>query len=156
MLAWGLAHRKTVLAIAFTSFLASFHLMKLVGSEFVPEPDLSELQVQFKTPVGASLELTTQKARQAEAALREFPEVKYTYATVNTGFVQGNNKVNIFVQLVPRKERKRTQNELTKPMRERLARVAGIELPQIGAYKTVSSGKPLQVSILRQERKVLV
>src|SRR5262249_58801011 len=118
-------------------------------------PDLSELQVQFKTPVGASLELSTQKARQAEAALREFPEVKVTYATINTGFVQGKNKVNIFVQLVPRKERTRSQNELTKPMRERLSRIAGIELQQIGAFKTVSSGKPLQVSILGQDRKVL-
>ena len=155
LLAWSLARRKTVLAIAFVSFFASFPLMKLVGSEFVPEPDLSELQVQFKTPVGASLELTTQKARQAEAALREFAEVKYTYATVNTGFVQGKNKVNIFVQLVPRKERRRSQNELTKPMRERLSQIAGIELQQIGAYKTVSSGKPLQVSILGQERRTL-
>jgi len=156
LLAWSLAHRKTVLLIAFASFFASFPLMKFVGSEFVPEPDLSELQVQFKTPVGASLELTTQKARQVEAALREFPEVKYTYATVNTGFVQGKNKVNIFVQLVPRKERNRSQNDLTRPMRERLARIAGIELQQIGAFKAVSSGKPLQVSILGQERKVLV
>ncbi|HUN70517.1 MAG TPA: efflux RND transporter permease subunit [Burkholderiales bacterium] len=155
LLGWSLAHRRTVLAIAFASFLASFLLMKFVGSEFVPEPDLSELQVQFKTPVGASLELTTQKARQAEAALREFAEVKYTYATVNTGFVQGKNRVNIFVQLVPRKARSRSQNDLTKPMRERLGRIAGIELQLIGAYKTVSSGKPLQVSILGQERKVL-
>jgi HAE1 family hydrophobic/amphiphilic exporter-1 len=155
LLAWSLAHRKTVLLLAFASFFASFPLMKLVGTEFVPEPDLSELQVQFKTPVGASLELTEQKARQAEAALREFPEVKVTYATVNTGFVQGKNKVNIFVQLVPRQERKRSQNDLTKPMRERLSRIAGIELQQIGAFKTVSSGKPLQVSILGQERKVL-
>ena len=53
---------------AVASFLASFPLLKLVGSEFVPEPDLSELQVQFKTPVGASLELTQAKARQAEVA----------------------------------------------------------------------------------------
>jgi HAE1 family hydrophobic/amphiphilic exporter-1 len=155
LLGWALAHRKTVVAVAFASFLAAFPLMGLVGSEFVPEPDLSELQVQFKTPVGSSLELTTQKARQAEAALREFPEVKYTYATVNTGFVQGKNRVNIFVQLVPRKARSLSQSALTKPMRERLARIAGIELQQIGAFKSVSSGKPLQVSILGQERRVL-
>jgi HAE1 family hydrophobic/amphiphilic exporter-1 len=155
LLGWSLARRKTVVAIAVASFLASFVLMRFVGSEFVPEPDLSELQVQFKTPVGSSLELTAQKARQAEAALREFPEVKYTYATVNTGFVQGKNRVNIFVQLVPRKARSLSQAALTKPMRERLSRIAGIELQQIGAFKSVSSGKPLQVSILGQERKVL-
>ncbi len=156
LLGWALAHRKTVVALAITTFLSSCGMLKFVGTEFVPEPDLSELQVQFKTPVGASLALTQAKAQQAEAALREFPEVKVTYATVNTGFVQGKNKVNIFVQLLPRKERKRSQNQLTKPMRERLSRIAGIELQQIGAFKTVSSGKPIQVSILGQERKVLV
>ncbi len=155
VLGWSLAHRKAVLAIAAASFLAAFPLMKFLGSEFVPEPDLSELQVQFKTPVGSSLALTQSKAEQAEAALREFPEVKYTYATVNTGTVLGKHRVNIFVQLVPRKERSRSQNELTRPMRERLARIAGIELTQIGAYKSVSSGKPLQVSILGQDRAVL-
>ncbi|HEX9183174.1 MAG TPA: efflux RND transporter permease subunit, partial [Burkholderiales bacterium] len=155
VLGWSLAHRKTVLAIALASFFAAFPLMKFLGSEFVPEPDLSELQVQFKTPVGSSLALTQSKAEQAEAALREFPEVKYTYATVNTGTVLGKHRVNIFVQLVPRKERRRSQNELTRPMRERLARIAGIELTQIGAYTSVSSGKPLQVSILGQDRAVL-
>jgi HAE1 family hydrophobic/amphiphilic exporter-1 len=155
LLAWSLAHRKSVVAIAAASFLASFPLMALVGSEFVPEPDLSELQVQFKTPVGSSLELTQSKAVQAEAALREFPEVKYTYATVNTGFVQGKHRVNIFVQLVPRKQRARSQGELAKPMRERLSRVAGIEITLISAYKTVSGGKPVQVSILGQDKAVL-
>ena len=155
LLGWSLAHRKTVLAIAITSFLASFPLMKLVGTEFVPEPDLSELQVQFKTPVGSSLELTQTKAQQAESALREFPEVRYTYTTINTGVVQGKNRVNVFVQLVPRSERKRSQEALTRPMRERLSRIAGIELTQIGAYKSVSSGKPLQVSILGQDKAVI-
>jgi len=155
LLEWSLNHRKTVIVIALASFLGAFPLMKWLGSEFVPEPDLSELQVQFKTPVGSSLELTQSKAQQAEAALREFPEVKYTYATINTGFVQGKNRVNIFVQLVRRNERSISQEALTRPMRERLQRIAGIELTQIGAFKTVSSGKPLQVSILGQERAVI-
>jgi HAE1 family hydrophobic/amphiphilic exporter-1 len=155
LLAWSLDHRKTIVALAVTSFLSSCGLSKFLGSEFVPDPDLSELQVQFKTPVGSSLELTQAKAQQAEAALREFAEVKYTYATINTGFVLGKHRVNVFVQLVPRKERKRSQGELTRPMRERLARIAGIELTQIGPYKTVSSGKPVQVSILGQDRAVL-
>ena len=155
LLAWSLDHRKTIVLLAVASFLSSCGLGKFLGSEFVPDPDLSELQVQFKTPVGSSLELTQAKAQQAEAALREFPEVKYTYATINTGFVLGKHRVNVFVQLVPRKERKRSQGELTRPMRERLARIAGIEITQIGPYKTVSSGKPVQVSLLGQDRAVL-
>ncbi|MDH4191533.1 MAG: efflux RND transporter permease subunit [Betaproteobacteria bacterium] len=155
LLGWALDRRKTVLAIALGSFVVSFPLAKWVGSEFVPEADTGELQVQFKTPVGSSLELTQLKARQVDAALREFPEVKYTYATINTGFVLGKNKANIFVQLAPRKERSLSQMDLTKPMRARLERIAGIELMQIGAFKAISSGKPLQVSVLGQDRAVL-
>ena len=155
LLGWSLEHRKTVLAIALASFLGAFPLMKFLGSEFVPEPDLSELQVQFKTPVGSSLALTQAKAQQVEAALREFSEVKHTYATINTGFAQGKHKANLFVQLVPRNQRSRSQEGLTQPLRERLGRIAGIELTQIGAYKAVSSGKPVQVSLLGQDRHVL-
>jgi len=155
LLAWSLGRRKTVLAIAFVSFFASFPLMRMVGSEFVPEADLSELMVQFKTPVGSSLELTQTKVRQVEAALREFPEIRHTYATINTGIAQGKNRVNIFCQLAPRKERARSQMDLTKPVRERLARIAGIQVQDVGAYKSVSSGKPLQLSILGQDRAVL-
>ncbi|HEX7055234.1 MAG TPA: efflux RND transporter permease subunit [Burkholderiales bacterium] len=155
LLAWSLGHRKSVLAIAAAAFFGSFPLIALVGSEFVPEADLSELQVQLKTPVGSSLELTQAKAGQAAAALHEFPEVLRTYATVNTGAVQGKNRINIFVQLKPRAERSRSQAELVPPMRERLQRIAGLELTQIGAYKTVTSGKPIQVSLLGPDRAVL-
>ncbi len=155
LLGWSLAHRKTVLVIALLSFLASFPLMRFVGTEFMPEPDLSELQVQFKTPVGSSLELTQRKAQQVEAALREFPEVRHSYTTINTGLSQGKHRVNVFLQLVPRRDRERSQMMLTRPMRERLARIAGIQVQDVGAFKSVSSGKPLQVSILGQDRAVL-
>ena len=155
LLGWSLAHRKTVLAIAFVSFFSAFPLLQFVGTEFVPDPDLSELQVQFAAPVGSSIELTQDKARQVDAALREFPEVRHTYATINTGFGQGKNNANIFVQLVPRKERSRGQDELAQAMRQRLVEIAGVELNQVGVFKAVSSGKPLQVSVLGQDRDVL-
>ena len=155
LLGWSLAHRKSVMVLALVAFFGSFPILKYIGTEFVPEPDMSELQIQFKTPVGSSLDLTTAKARQVEAALRDFQEIRNTYTTINTGLVQGKHRANVFVQLVPRKERTRSQEELTRPMRERLAQVAGIEVTQIGAFKSVSSGKPLQVSVLGQERDVL-
>ncbi|MCC6533991.1 MAG: efflux RND transporter permease subunit [Burkholderiales bacterium] len=155
LLAWALAHRALVLALALGSFIASFPLLKLVGSEFVPEADLSELQVQFTTPAGSSLELTTGKARQAEALVRAMPEVKHTYTTINTGFLQGKNSVNMFVELVSREERARSQQALARPLREQLGRIAGIEIAQVSAYRAVSSGKPLQVSILGPDRRVL-
>ncbi|HEX6828481.1 MAG TPA: efflux RND transporter permease subunit, partial [Burkholderiales bacterium] len=155
LLAWSLAHRKSVLAIAVASFAGAFALTPFLGSEFVPEADLNELQVQFLTPEGSSLELTEAKARQAEEAIREFPEVKYTYATINTGITLGKNAANIFVQLTPRRTRHISQQHLVPLVRERLARIAGIQVTQVGAYKPVSSGKTLQVSVLGPDRQVL-
>jgi hydrophobic/amphiphilic exporter-1 (mainly G- bacteria), HAE1 family len=155
LLAWSLDHRKTVLGIAVASMLGALALLPFLGSEFVPEADLDELQVQFVTPVGSSLELTQAKAAQADAALHEFPEVKYTYSTINTGFSRGKHAVNMFVQLVPRRERKTSQQVLSQPIRERLSQIAGIEITQVAAFKAVSSGKNLQVSLMGPDRAVL-
>ena len=155
LLGWSLDHRKSVLVIALASFAGAFGLMPWIGSEFVPEPDMSENMVTLTTPVGSSLEFTQAKVKQAEAALREFPEVTFTYATINTGTVQGKNYANIFVKLTDRKDRNRSQKELQQPLRERLARIGGIQVTHVGVYSSVGSGKPLQVSIQGADTKVL-
>ena len=147
LLAWALAHRKSVLAIALASFVGAFALVPRIGSEFVPEADLAEIMVQLNTPVGSSLEFTQAKTQQAEAALREFPEVIYTYATVNTGTTPGKNYATIFVKLLDRGLRAANQKQLQKPMRARLQQIAGLEVTNVGVYTPVSSGKPLQVSV---------
>ena len=155
MVGWALAWRKSVIAIALASFFGSFALVPAIGTEFLPEADLSEILVQLNTAPGSTLEFTQAKVLQAEAALREFPEVERTYSTVNTGFVLGKNYGTVFARLKPKTERKRSQKALAHPFRERLARIAGIEVTYIGAYSSVSSGKPLQVSIQGQDITVL-
>ena len=155
VLGWALSHRKSVLAIAFLSFAGAFPLLAFVGTEFVPEADLSQLQVQFATPVGSSLALTEAKARQVGDALRSFPEVQFTYATINTGFARGKHNATVFVQLADRAERDRSQRELAAAMRERLRSVAGIDVKQVGAGNRFGGGKPIQVSVLGQEARVL-
>jgi HAE1 family hydrophobic/amphiphilic exporter-1 len=154
-LAWALGRRKTVVAIAFAAFAGAFPLLGVVGTEFVPEADLSQLQVQFNTPVGSSLQLTESKARQVDAVLRQFPEVEFTYASVNSGFTRGKHNASVFVQLVERDQRSRGQREIAQAMRKRLAAVAGIEVNQVGAPNRFGGGKPIQVSVLGQERRVL-
>lgn len=155
LVAWSLRRRKTVLALAAASFFGSFLLTPFIGSEFVPEADLNEILVYVNTAPGSSLEFTEAKVKQAEAALREFPEVAYTYATVNTGVVQGKNYSTVFVRLKERRERERSQKALAHPLRERLSRIAGIEVTYVGPYASVSSGKPLQVSIQGPDIAVL-
>jgi HAE1 family hydrophobic/amphiphilic exporter-1 len=147
LLHWALLHRKSVIAIALASFFGSFPLIALVGTEFVTEPDLNELQLRFTTPVGSSLELTEAKVRQVDAALREYPQVRYTYATVNTGQQLGKNSVNMFVQLTPKEQRALSHAQLARGMRGRLARIPGVEVQTLGAFSAFGTQKPIQVSV---------
>lgn len=146
MLRWALKHRGKTLLFALAIFFGSFILVPFLGSEFVPQADLSETMVSFNTPVGSSLELTEAKARQVNQALHEFPEVQYTYTTLNTGTVQGKNYANVFIKLVDRNQRTRNQFQLTQPIRERLQRIAGVSVTHVGVMN-VMGGKPLIVSL---------
>jgi hydrophobic/amphiphilic exporter-1 (mainly G- bacteria), HAE1 family len=133
LLAWALKHKiKTVAAALGTFFLAMF-LLGGVGKEFTPKADFSETQINFYTPVGSSLEVTEMRARQIDLALHEFPEVRHTVATINSGFAAGKIYGSVYVRLVDRKERQRSVAQLSAPLRERLERIPGITITNIGA-----------------------
>ncbi|MGH8808687.1 MAG: efflux RND transporter permease subunit, partial [Noviherbaspirillum sp.] len=158
LLAWSLKRRVMTLVIAALTFFAGLAIPAsgLIGSEFVPQADYSETGVTFYTPVGSSLEFTETKARQVEAVLREFPEVRDTYTTINTGAAQGKNYVTVFVRLVPRGERQRSTKLMSVPLRERLLQVAGITVTHIGALDGVGGDtKQLRLSLQGSDLKEL-
>ncbi|MEB2351896.1 MAG: efflux RND transporter permease subunit [Burkholderiaceae bacterium] len=155
LLRWGLRHRAATMAAAVAIFAGAFPLMKWVGIEFVPEADNNEIYVQFYTPVGSSLQFTEDKLRQVEAALHEFDGVTMAYGTINTGIAQGRNYATVFAVLLDRSRRPLSVQEMRTPVRERLARIAGITVTDLGNLNAVSSGKPIQISIQGQDTAVL-
>jgi HAE1 family hydrophobic/amphiphilic exporter-1 len=118
----------------------------VLGAEFVPKADFSETQVNFETPVGSALAVTEARARQIDSALRELPEVRYTVATINSGFARGRNRGSVFVRLVDRHQRQRSVDQLVIPMREALARIPGVVVTNIGV-PDLGGGKTLQWSV---------
>jgi HAE1 family hydrophobic/amphiphilic exporter-1 len=147
VLRWALQHRLATLGIALATLVGSVLLIPRLGTEFVPKADFSETFVYFNTPVGSSLEVTEAKARQVEAIIRERPEVKYTLATINTGQAQGKIYALIYIRLVDRKDRALNQDQLSGPLRARLAQVPGITVTHVGMLDAVGGGKPVQLSI---------
>ncbi|MES2100952.1 MAG: efflux RND transporter permease subunit, partial [Pseudomonadota bacterium] len=146
ILRWSLKHKKATLAIALATFVASFFIIPLLGAEFVPKADFSETQVNFYTPVGSSLEQTEARAKQVDAALRELPEVQYTVTTINSGQAAGKIYAATYVRMVDRKDRQRSIQQMAVPMRERLARIPGITITNIGTTD-LGGGKSLQFSV---------
>jgi hydrophobic/amphiphilic exporter-1 (mainly G- bacteria), HAE1 family len=147
LLAWSLDHRKTTLLIAVATLVASVLLARLLGSEFVPKADLGNTAVTFSTPVGTSLAVTEARARQVDAALREFPEVRYTVTTINTGQAQGRANAALFVRLVERDQRQRSAHQLSAPIRERLSRIAGITVTHVGLQDGIQGSKSFSLSV---------
>ena len=155
LLAWGLQWRWLTLLFAVLILGSAVPMTQFIGKEFVPQPDNSELYLQFYTPVGSSLEVTQAKVKQVESAIRSLEGVIQTYATINTGVVQGKNYATIFTKLVPKSERKYSVLELRAIVRERLKQIAGVTITDIGNLSSVGSGKPIQVSIQGPDIRVL-
>ncbi|HJW57793.1 MAG TPA: efflux RND transporter permease subunit, partial [Burkholderiaceae bacterium] len=158
LLKWSLLHRKWTLALALATFFAGLAIpaLGLIGTEFVPQADYSETGVTYYTPVGSSLEFTESKARQVEAVLREFPEVRDLYTTVNTGAAQGKNYATTFVRLIPRNQRQRSTGQMSIPLRNRLTQIAGITVTHIGALDGVGGdNKQIRLSLLGSDLKEL-
>lgn len=155
ILDWSLKHKLVTVLMAIGVFVTSIFMVPLLGTEFVPKADFSETSLNFYTPVGSSLEVTEAKARQVEAILHEFPEVKYTVSTINTGNAQGKIYANIYVRLVDRLARDRNVDQMSGVLRERLKQVPGITVTHVGLLDTVGGNKQIEFSLQGPDLKEL-
>jgi len=155
ILRWALVHKIKTLLIALAIFVTSIFMVPLLGTEFVPKADFSETSLNFYTPVGSSLEATEAKAKQVEAIVREFPEVRYTLSTINTGNAQGKIYASIYIRLVDRKARSRSVDQMSGVLRDRLKQVPGITITHVGLLDSVGGNKQVEFSLQGPDLKEL-
>ena len=127
VLAWALGHRRTVLGIALATFFASFLVVPLVGTEFIPDVDQGFISLRLNTPVGSSLEYTNGKVTEVEQILKQrFPEIDLAMTTIGTD--EGRNYARVNLKLVDRSKRARSQKEIERAIRAALKPIPGIHL----------------------------
>ena len=155
ILDWALQHRKKTLLAALGVFVLSIWMMRFLGTEFVPKADFSETSVNFYTPVGSSIELTEAKARQVDEILRQWPEVRYTLTTINTGTAQGKIYASVYVRLVDRHLRQKVLDDIVSEFRQRLSQVPGITVTHAGQLDVVGGNKQIEFSLTGPDLKEL-
>jgi HAE1 family hydrophobic/amphiphilic exporter-1 len=148
VLRWSLRHRITVLAFAFLSFVSSFLLFPMVGAEFMPAADNSEIVVSLETRAGSSTGYTAAKAQQAQSLLQAMPEVLTTYTTVNGGRSSGQNRASITVGLVDPGERTLSALEMLAVVRTQLSAIPGVEILVSASGGLGGGGSAIQVKLL--------
>jgi len=113
-LQWALAHRRTILLICVLTFLSTFGFYHLVGRDWIPADDQSELISSYTLPEGTSLEKTTQLASEISERVIALPEVALVQS-----FTHGpTNHAHLFIVLVPRNERKRSHVQMAAEVRK--------------------------------------
>ena len=125
MLEWSMTHRKSMVAISVVVVLSTVPLFMLVGKNFIPNDDRSEFQASVRAPEGTSLAATVTIAERIARDIRALPGVTATLTSVGigsasfTGSSAGEaNSASIYVKLVPRDDRKETQDQLIAKARE--------------------------------------
>lgn len=128
VIAWALDHRWWMVAIAVVSFFGAIALQVFFGGGgFAPDSDRSEINVSIEAMPGSSLEYTRAKAEEIATAVRRHPEVAYTYTSIGTA--NGSGAVDlgtIYVKLVPKAKRHKSQMVLSKEIREEIRNVGGV------------------------------
>jgi multidrug efflux pump subunit AcrB len=115
-----LRHRGLVIACILTLFVASFGLLKHIGTEFFPDSDESQFSINFKTPIGTRVEKTEKTAQVIENAIDRTLTLEggrklYTTLISDSGLPLGRAALftgntgphagSVSVNLVPRVER---------------------------------------------------
>lgn len=127
VIGWALRHRKTVMTLAVASFVIALVMPAcgLIGSEFFPATDRSELLIKIETPPGSSLEYTRRKVVEASRIARADPGVAYTYTTIG-GELGNVDEATMYVRLLPRAERSRRQQVIEGDLRGAIQRASGV------------------------------
>ncbi len=120
-LRWTVKHRVITLIAGLVFFVLSVVGLAMVPQTFVPDSDTSASTLTVELPPGVLLSQTAQASSAAYQILRRHPEVKSVVESIGEDDNGEVRSGNVYVQLVPRNQRKLSQKqfeaEVTKELR---------------------------------------
>lgn len=123
ILRWSLAHRWAIVMISASTVASTVPLMALLGKDWLPQDDTSEIEVIVETPEGYSLERTEATLSALEIRLRSLPHVNHLLTTIGdvTGRLRAGEgpvtKAAVYAALSDLEDRDISQFELMKRAR---------------------------------------
>jgi HAE1 family hydrophobic/amphiphilic exporter-1 len=124
----ALRHRPTVFAVAAGLTIAAILILPTIPSELVPQTDEGEVSVSARMPVGTRVERTEAMAIRLEDMIRaNVHEATTLISSAGGGGPMGGSatSANVTVKLVPRDQRKRTNDQIATELRRVLVGLPG-------------------------------
>ncbi len=121
-LAWLLHRRYVVLLLFLLALFAGGLFFTMLGKEFVSAEDKSQFIIRLETPLSYSIYKTDDIVKRVEKIMQTVPEIiNYFSVTGYSGTAASEaNKAMIFVTLLPKKERRRSQLQIMSEMRNKV------------------------------------
>src|SRR4051812_37433754 len=156
-LRWSLRHRAAVMGGAVASVVMAWFILGSLGFTWMPDFDGGEFNVGFRTPPGSSLEYTVGRGQEVAQFLRRLPEVDFTYLSVGGGFRGTPNNGSVYVHLKPRKQRRRSQQDIQTELRGKLRQLTGVRASVSGSPSIFQAGsrQPILVNVQGPEQRQL-
>jgi HAE1 family hydrophobic/amphiphilic exporter-1 len=154
VIGWALDHRFTMVGLAVLSFVGALALpaLGIIGGSFFPTTDDSEFNVTIQTPPGSSLAYTQVKAEEVARLARAKSEVLYTYTSLG-GQTEEVDTGQVYVRLKPKKQRVRSQQDVSAELRQEVGRLAGVTASI--AASTFGDQKQIQIQLRGPDSKEL-
>ena len=116
-LTWALDHRLWIILICVITLASTFGLYRMVGRDWIPADDQSELNGSVDLPQGTALPVTITALNDMARDMQKLPEVEfvqtYTHSTSNHG--------HFYIRLVEPGRRKKSHEQMAAEIREILA-----------------------------------
>ncbi len=117
VLVWSLDHRLAILIISVAVFASTWLLYPLVGRDWIPPDDQSELMANINLPEGTSLDRTVASVTEMVNRVEKLPEVDFVQAAT----WGSTNRARLYIRLVPGGERKKSHMQVAGDIRRMLA-----------------------------------
>jgi HAE1 family hydrophobic/amphiphilic exporter-1 len=142
MLDWSLRHRWVIVLASVFTLLSTVPLGGIARKNFLPDEDESQFAVTVRAPEGASLDATRILATRIAADVEKIPGVKYAVTTIGDDAQKTPNLAQVYVKLVPPKERTKSQLDLVVDARKATEAIAAAEnlRIQVGPVPAFSGG----------------
>lgn len=153
----ALRARKRVVGFAFAAFVASLAAVPMLGQDFLPTADVSEVRIEVTAAPGTSLDEMRNLVGQVESMIRDaVPEARVV--TADYGSAEGfsaiwggtANKGTLRVRLTTPAERERTQQEVEAELTERFRDIPGLEV-ELASFDMGGGGGDIVVKLFGED-----
>ncbi len=129
ILKWALRHRKKTVITVIAVFILSLFTVPIAGMDFMASMDQGTANITVELPNGTDLDTTEETTLEVLYRLQDIPETDLVYANVGSGMMSsGTNSSSITINLVDKKDRDRSTDEVCEEIKGLLADIPGAEI----------------------------